>query len=818
MADPASGHASHHEPQGSCCGHEKPVPGPASFLDPVCGMTVDPARAAGHSKHAGKDWYFCSKGCKAKFDADPERYASPAPDKDAAHDCGSPKATPGTEGTAKEAPRTSGRDLSQVRHTCPMHPEVSQLGPGNCPKCGMALEPEEISAEEDANPELDDMTRRLYVSAALTLPVLFLAMGHMLPGISPHGFFATPLRGWLELLLSAPVVLWGGLPFFVRAWESMRHRSPNMFTLIGIGTGAAFAYSTLAVVAPGIFPETLRDAHGNVGLYFEAAAVIVTLVLLGQVLELRARARTGAAVRALLGLAAKTARRVREDGSDEDVPLDAVVPGDVLRVRPGEKIPVDGVVLEGTASVDESMLTGESLPVGKAAGDSVAGATLNGTGTFLMRATKVGSDTLLARIVAMVAAAQRSRAPVQRLVDKVSFYFVPAVVVIAMLAFAAWLTFGPEPRLAHALVASVAVLIIACPCALGLATPMSIMVAAGKGATMGVLFRDAEAIEALRSIDTLVVDKTGTLTEGKPAVTHLEAEGIPGDDLLRLVAALEKSSEHPLADAIVQAARARGLKLPEATEFTSMTGMGVRGTVEGRRLASGNLALMRASGIDASAWEARAEDLRKRGQTALLVAIDGAVAGLVGVSDPVKENAVEALDALRREGVRVIMLTGDNATTARAVAARVGIASDDVLAEVLPEDKARHVARLQAEGRKVAMAGDGINDSPALARATVGIAMGSGTDVAMESAHVTLVKGDLRGILRARALSRATMRNIRQNLVFAFGYNTLGVPVAAGVLYPVFGILLSPMIAAAAMSFSSVSVIANALRLRKMRV
>ena len=782
---------------------------PARVTDPVCGMTIDPATAAGRSEYAGKTWHFCSASCKTRFDADPARYvATPEGHHSAASMSG--KAT----ATVK-----AGRNLSRVMHVCPMDPEVRQLGPGSCPKCGMALEPEEISAEEEGNPELDDMTRRFKVSAVLTVPLVALTMLPMLPGFPAHGFFSSPLRGWLELLLAAPVVLWGGLPFFVRARDSVANRSLNMFTLIGLGTAVAFGYSAVAVSAPALFPDSLRDAHGHVGLYFEAAAVIITLVLLGQVLELRARGRTGAAIRALLGLAAKSARRLRADGSEEDVPLEDVRPGDLLRVRPGEKIPVDGLITAGASRIDESMITGEPMPAAKSAGDKVVGATLNGGGALVIRAEKVGADTLLARIVALVAAAQRSRAPVQRLADKVSAWFVPAVIGIAIAAFTAWMQWGPEPRLAHALVAAGSVLIIACPCALGLATPMSIMVATGRGAGMGVLFRNAEAIEALRKVDTLVVDKTGTLTEGRPKLVTFEARGLSDDELLTLAAALEKGSEHPLADAIVKEAQARKLALSEAEDFESVTGMGVTGSVAGRRVALGNLALLRRIGVAESAIgpaATRAEALRAEGQTVLYAAVDGAFAGLLGAADPVKETSLEAVRALHREGVRVIMLTGDNETTARAVAARLGI--DEVKAGVLPAQKAEAVAELQAQGRIVAMAGDGINDAPALARAHVGIAMWTGTDVAIESAPVTLVKGDLRGIVRARALSHATMSNIRQNLWFAFGYNALGVPVAAGVLYPWFGVLLSPMLAAAAMSFSSVSVIANALRLRRARV
>ncbi|HEX2612825.1 MAG TPA: copper-translocating P-type ATPase [Fibrobacteria bacterium] len=692
-----------------------------------------------------------------------------------------------------------------------MHPEVRQMGPGACPKCGMALEPAEVSLEEEANPELEDMRRRFRASLTLTLPLLALAMSHMLAGASA--------RGWVEGLLAAPVVLWGGRPFFERAWASLRLRSPNMFTLIGLGTGAAFGYSAVALSAPGLFPASLRDEHGQVGLYFEAAAAIVTLALLGQVLELRARARTGAALRALLGLAAKDARRVRDDGADEDVALSEVMPGDLLRVRPGEKVPVDGVVVEGSSSVDESMISGEPVPVEKIPGDNVTGATLNGAGTFVMRVEKVGSDTLLARIVALTAAAQRSRAPVQRLADRVSAWFVPAVVAIAALSFAGWMLLGPEPRFAHALVAAVSVLVIACPCALGLATPMSVMAATGRGAAMGVLFRDAAALEALRKVDTLVIDKTGTLTEGRPTLEAIElapGAGIDENTLLTLAAGLEKGSAHPLADAIVKGAEARGLKVEKAERFESFAGMGVSGIVAGRRVALGNLALLKLHAIDPKELAERAAALRAGGRTVLYAAVDGKAAGLIVAADPVKQGAAAALDALRRDGVRVVMLTGDEEASARAVAGRLGIA--EVIAGVLPEGKAEHIARLQAQGRIVAMAGDGVNDAPALARAHVGLAMGTGSDAALESAHVTLVKGDLRGIARARALSRAAMANIRQNLFFAFAYNALGVPLAAGILYPWTGRLLSPMVAAAAMSFSSVSVIANALRLRTARL
>ncbi|HMB70887.1 MAG TPA: heavy metal translocating P-type ATPase [bacterium] len=764
---------------------------PAPTLDPVCGMTVAADAPLTH-EHDGTTYRFCSEGCRRKFIEDPERYLSPAEADD------SPPAAPGAV------------------YTCPMHPEVRQVGPGSCPKCGMALEPVTISAEEEANPELEDMTRRFRVSVALTAPLLVIAMGGMIPGnplqrIAPHAV----LR-WAELLLATPVVLWGGWPFFVRAVASVRQRSPNMFTLIGLGTGVAWLHSVVALLAPGLFPASFRGHGGDVAVYFEAAGVIVTLVLLGQVLELRARSRTGAALRALLGLAPKTARRIREDGSEEDVPLEQVAEGDRLRVRPGEKVPVDGVVVEGRGAVDESMVTGEPVPVEKSEGDRLVGATVNGTGSFVMEAEKVGADTLLSRIVQMVAEAQRSRAPVQRLADAVAAWFVPAVVASAAITFLVWAIFGPEPRLAFALVNAVAVLIIACPCALGLATPMAIMVATGRGATAGVLFRNAEAIELLRDVDTLVFDKTGTLTVGKPKVTGIEAVSGTEDELLELAAAVERGSEHPLAAAVVDAAEERGLTRRKAEDFQSLTGHGVTGTVNGKRVALGNLALFEELEIDPGDLAERADKIRADGATVLFVGVDGTAAGLVAVSDPVKETTPEAISALHAEGIRLVMLTGDNRTTAESVAKSLGI--DEVYADVTPDRKAEKVAELQAEGRTVAMAGDGINDAPALARAHVGIAMGTGTDVAMESAGVTLVKGDLRAVARARRLSRSTMVNIKQNLFFAFVYNALGVPLAAGVLYPFFGLLLSPMFAAAAMSLSSVSVIANSLRLRRARL
>jgi Cu+-exporting ATPase len=698
-------------------------------------------------------------------------------------------------------------------YTCPMHPEIVRDKPGNCPICGMALEPRTVtSAEEQENPELRDMTRRFWVSVVLSVPLFLIAMGPHL-GIDPGRFVAPRILGWIELILASPVVLWCGWPFFVRGWYSLVHRSLNMFTLIALGVGVAYVYSIVARLVPGFFPPSFRDEHGEVGVYFEAAAVIVTLVLLGQVMELRARSRTGAAIKALLGLAPKTARRLREDGAEEDVPLDHIQPGDRLRVRPGEKVPVDGVILEGASAVDESMVTGESIPVEKREGDRLIGATVNGRGGFVMRAEKVGAETLLAQIVRMVGEAQRSRAPIQRLADQVSGWFVPLVVGIAIVTFIVWAVTGPAPAMAYAIVNAVAVLIIACPCALGLATPMSIMVATGKGATSGVLFRNAEAIEVLRKVDTLVVDKTGTLTEGKPRLVSVRpAPEVEEGNLLRLAAALERGSEHPLAAAIVSGAEERGAAAAEVSGFESVTGKGVTGTVEGRRVALGNRALMEDLGVGLGDLPAVADEMSRDGQTVMFVAVDGRPAGLLGAADPIKESTPEALSRFHEMGLRVVMLTGDNRTTAEAVAKRVGI--DEVIAEVLPEQKVEVVQRLQGEGRIVAMAGDGVNDAPALAQAEVGIAMGTGTDVAMESAGVTLVKGDLRGIVRARRLSEATLRNIRQNLFFAFIYNALGIPVAAGILYPGLGILLSPIFAAAAMSFSSVSVIVNSLRLR----
>jgi len=757
--------------------------------DPVCGMNVEPDEAAARAEWEGETFHFCSQRCREKFIADPEKFLR-----------------------EEEKPEAGREGVEGREYTCPMHPEVVQQGPGSCPICGMDLEPKEVTAEEESA-ELRSMRRRFWTSLVLTVPVVVLAMGHMV-GLPLERLASRQARNWLELAFATPVVLWGDWTFFLRFWLSLVNRSLNMFTLIGLGTGVAYAYSLVAVLFPGIFPHSFRGLEGEVAVYFEAAAVIVTPVLLGQVLELKARSRTGAAIRALLGMTPKTARRLREDGEEEDVPLDQVHPGDRLRVRPGEKVPVDGKVLEGKSSVDESMVTGEPVPVEKGEGDRLVGATVNGTGTLVMEAERVGADTLLSQIVRMVAEAQRSRAPIQKLADVVAGWFVPAVVGAAALTFVVWSIWGPEPRMAYALLNAVAVLIIACPCALGLATPMSIMVATGKGATLGVLFKNAEAIEVMRQVDTLVVDKTGTLNEGKPKlVAVVPGRGVDEEELLMLAASLERGSEHPLAAAIVEGAKDRDIKLSEVGEFESRTGKGVTGKVEGRQVALGNRKLLEKLGIDPGDTAARAGELQGKGQTVMFVGLEGRVAGLLGVADPIKETAAEAIRQLHEEGLRIVMLTGDNRTTARAVAEKLGL--DEVEAEVLPERKAEAVKRLQEEGRKVAMAGDGINDAPALAQAQVGIAMGTGTDVAMEIAGVTLVKGDLRGIVRARRLSEVTMRNIRQNLFFAFIYNALGVPVAAGLLYPFFGILLSPMIAAAAMSFSSVSVVGNALRLRK---
>ena len=785
------------------------------MIDPVCGMTVDPAKARGGSaEHAGTTYYFCSEGCRKKFVADPGGILKAGPK-------GMPHPVMLTRHKTLPAnPNlpTASSNLQPAKsadeYTCPMHPEIVQIGPGSCPLCGMALEPRTFTAVETDNAELRDMSRRFWISVALTAPVLAIGMLELIPGIAVDSVLSMRARPWIELALVTPVCLWAAWPFYERALQSIAHRSPNMFTLIGLGVSVSYLYSVIATVLPGVFPSSFHDESGAVAVYFEAAGAIVTLILLGQVLELRARSQTSAAIRGLLKLAPATARRIDSGGHEEDVPLDAVHRGDRLRVRPGEKIPVDGVVVDGTSHVDESMVSGEPLPVSKHSGDAVIGATINGTGTLVMRAERVGSETLLARIVAMVADAQRSRAPIQRLADTVSSYFVPIVIGVAVITFVTWAVVGPEPRFAHALVNAVAVLIIACPCALGLATPMSIMVAMGKGATIGVLFRNAESIERLRNIDTLVVDKTGTLTEGRPELLSVFPVGSIGEgDLLRSAAGVERGSEHPLAAAVVRAAQARQLPPMSASDFQSITGLGVQGRVDDRAVAIGNHALMDKLGVTVSALEAQADALRRGGQTVVYVAIDGRAAGLLGVADPIKQTTPAALQSLRDAGVRLVMLTGDTRPTAEAVASRLHV--DEVIAGVLPDQKGQVIKRLQEAGRIVAMAGDGINDAPALAQAHVGIAMGTGTDVAMESAGVTLVKGDLRAIVRARRLSQLTMVNIRQNLFFAFVYNAVGVPIAAGVLYPAFGTLLSPILAAAAMSFSSVSVITNALRLRR---
>ena len=801
--DPAAGKPTHehdgrvfHFCNPGC--RDKFAKAPGDYLtaeDPVCGMQVDRAAARHLAKHEGRRFYFCSAGCQSKFEAEPARYLAGRP--------------------VPEPPVVSGPKGTQ--YTCPMHPEIVRDAPGDCPLCGMALEPMGIpSGDEGPNPELVDFTRRFWIGTALTLPVLVLAM-------APH--LGLPLREavgegpavWAELILATPVVLWAGWPFFVRGAKSIVNRSLNMFTLIAIGTGAAYLFSLVATLAPQIFPAGFRDAQGHVGVYYEAAAVIVVLVLLGQMLELRARERTGGAIRALLDLAAKTARVIRPDGREEEIPLEAVQVGDHLRVRPGDKMPVDGSVVEGHSVVDESMLTGEPLPVEKAQGDDVTGATINGSGSLVIEARRVGADTVLSQIVGMVAEAQRSRAPIQKLADQVAGVFVPAVVGVAVLAFVAWSIWGPSPAMAYALVAAVAVLIIACPCAMGLATPMSIMTATGRGAQAGVLIRNAEALERFAKVDILIVDKTGTLTLGKPKLAAvLPEEGVAEDDLLRLAAALERGSEHPLAEAIVAGAAARGLDLPKTEDFEAITGKGVKGRVDGKSVALGNGKLLDLLGVAARAATAEADARRDQGETVMFVVIEGKLAGLVSVADPVKETTPAALKALHGEGLRIVMVTGDNERTARAVAGRLGI--DEIRADVLPEEKARIVKEFQAAGARVAMAGDGVNDAPALAQADVGIAMGTGADVAIESAGITLVKGDLTGIVRARRLAQATMRNIRQNLFFAFAYNAAGVPIAAGVLYPVFGLLLSPMIAAAAMSLSSVSVVGNALRLRRVKL
>lgn len=780
----------------ACCHQDRRngAPEAHTVTDPVCGMTVNPNETSLKSSYNGQTYYFCSDHCRTRFEANPEQALS----------------------KAETSPVVAGQPAGQSGlYTCPMHPEIQQQGPGPCPLCGMALEPMEIGLEHAPDSELADMTRRLRYSAILAGIVVLIAMSKHIPHFPWPAGLSMKAGQWIELLLSTPVVLWGGSPFFQRGWASIRNRHLNMFTLIAVGTGVAYLYSVVATVAPQFFPTSFRDAHGLVGVYFEAAASITALVLLGQVLELKAREQTGGALRQLLGLAPKTARLVNEDGTEIDISLESVQAGNRLRVRPGEKVPVDGLVLEGTSALDESMITGEPLPVEKGPQDKITGGTVNGTGSLIMKAERVGKDTLLSRIVQMVSEAQRSRAPIQRLADQVAGWFVPVVLLISVLTFILWAMFGPEPRFAYALVNAVAVLIIACPCSLGLATPMSIMVATGRGATEGVLVKNAEALEMLEKIDTLVVDKTGTLTEGKPRLVQVVS--ILADygeaELLRLIASLERGSEHPLASAIVQGAEARHLDLSPVEQFQSVTGQGVSGVVEGRAIRLGNQKLM--GNLDLTELRSQADQLREQGQTAMFIAVGEQPAGLVSVADPIKDTSKEAIEQLHAMGIRIIMLTGDNATTAQAVAKQLGL--DEVQAEVLPAHKNEVVKRLQAEGKKVAMAGDGINDAPALAQADIGIAMGTGTDVAMESASITLVKGDLRGIAKAVHLSRATMRNIRQNLFFAFVYNALGVPIAAGVLYPFLGVLLSPMVAAAAMSLSSVSVIGNALRLRNTR-
>lgn len=796
--------------------------------DPVCGMIVDPAKAAATIDHHGITFYFCGQGCATKFRADPEKYLQPKPqaaptkkEQQTEYICpmdpevrqlgpGScPKCGMALEPATIEAPQ------SRTEYTCPMHPEIVRSEPGSCPICGMALEPREIITAE-VNPELTDMTRRFWVSVVLSAPMLAFMLAQLLPGRAIEHLIPPRTWAFIEFILATPVVLWCGAPFFVRGWQSIRNRSLNMFTLIALGTGAAYVYSLVAIFLPTIFPSTFRGPDGQVPIYFEPAAVITALVLLGQIMELRARSQTSGAIRALLGLAPKTARRIDHSGHESDIPLDQVALNDSLRVRPGEKIPVDGVIVSGHSSIDESMISGESLPIEKDAGAKVIGGTVNGTGSFIMKAERIGADTLLSQIVNMVSQAQRTRAPIQRLADRVSGLFVPAVIGISLITFAIWFMTGPQPRFAHALVNAVAVLIVACPCALGLATPMAIMVGTGRGARAGVLIRNAEALEIFEKVDTLVVDKTGTLTEGKPRLTAIIPLGAHDETtLLQLVASLEQASEHPLAQSITDAAKERALTLLPVTEFHSLTGKGIHGKISGKEIAAGNAALMQQLSIDAKEITAQAEQMRSYGQTVMLIAIDGKTAGLLSVSDPIKSSAQEAVKELKASGLKLLMLSGDNKITAAAVANKLGI---EFRADVLPHQKAEVIKSLQAKGNLVAMAGDGMNDAPALAQAQVGIAMGTGTDVAMEAAGMTLLKGDLRAILRARRLSQHTMRNIRQNLFFAFIYNALGVPIAAGVLYPFFGWLLSPMIAAAAMSFSSVSVITNALRLRNARL
>ncbi|HXH43156.1 MAG TPA: heavy metal translocating P-type ATPase [Bradyrhizobium sp.] len=777
-----SDHARHH-------GHAHGA-GATKVKDPVCGMSVDPATSKHRFDHHGETFHFCSAGCRAKFAADPDKYLA--------------------ENKAPEPEMPAG-----TIYTCPMHPEIRQVGPGSCPICGMALEPEVASLETGPNPELFDMTRRFWIGGALSVPPVVLEMGGHLAG--PHNWIDPTLSNWIQLVFATPVVLWGGWPFFFRGWQSLLTRNLNMFTLIAMGTGVAYVYSVLGTITPQIFPAAFRGHGGAVAVYFEAAAVITVLVLLGQVLELRARDATSGAIKSLLQLTPKTARRIEPDGNEQEVEIDTLHAGDALRVRPGEKVPVDGVILEGRSSLDESLVTGESMPVTKETGAKVIAGTLNQSGSFIMRADKVGRETLLSQIVQMVADAQRSRAPIQRLADQVSGWFVPTVIVIALAAFGAWAWFGPEPRLAFGLVAAVSVLIIACPCALGLATPMSIMVGVGRGAQGGVLIKNAEALERMEKIDTLVVDKTGTLTEGKPKVVSIvPAAGFAADDILRMAASVERASEHPLANAVVRAAKEKQLALGQVEQFDSPTGKGATGKVDGKTIVLGNARYLAAIGIDTKALDSEAERLRGDGASVINMAVGGRLAGLFAIADPVKPSTPEALKALAAEGIKVIMLTGDNRTTAEAVARRLGIT--EVEAEVLPDQKSAVVTRLQQAGRSVAMAGDGVNDAPALAAAEVGIAMGTGTDVAMESAGITLLKGDLTGIVRARKLSQATMSNIRQNLFFAFIYNAAGIPIAAGILYPAFGLLLSPIIAAAAMALSSVSVVGNALRLRTTRL
>jgi len=782
--DKSANHGTHGHSHAQ--GHDH---GAARAIDPVCGMTVDPATAKHRFAYKGQDYFFCSAGCRTKFEANPEKFLAP-------------------KSSAPEEKLPEG-----TIYTCPMHPDVRQVGPGSCPICGMALEPETVSLDDKPDPELIDMTRRFWIALALTLPVFVIDMTAHLGGMH---LLPAQTSNWVSFALATPAVLWAGWPFFERGWRSLVTRNLNMFTLIAMGTGVAYVYSVVATLAPQVFPQAFRDMHGAVAVYFEAAAVITVLVLLGQVLELRARAQTSGAIRALLGLAPKTARRIAATG-DEDIDIDAIAVGDLLRVRPGEKIPIDGTVTEGSSLADESLVTGEAMPVKKSEGAQVIGGTVNQSGGLVIRAEKIGRDTMLARIVDLVARAQRSRAPVQRLADQVAGWFVPVVIAVALAAFAAWAVFGPEPRFTYALVAAVTVLIIACPCALGLATPMSIMVGVGRGARSGILIRDAEALERMEKVDTLVIDKTGTLTEGKPKVVAvLTANGFGRDELLRLAASVERGSEHPLAFAILNAAKEQGFELRDVQNFASPAGKGASGTVDGRNVVLGNAAIMQESNIDTKVLEKDALDQRERGATAIYVAVDGRAAGVIAVADPIKPSAEGALKQLRDNGLRIVMLTGDNVTTAQAVAKTLGIS--EVEADVLPERKSDVVTRLRGEGRVVAMAGDGINDAPALAAADVGIAMGSGTDVAIESAGITLLRGDLMGLVEARRLSQATMRNIRQNLVFAFLYNAAGIPVAAGVLYPVFGVLLSPMLGAAAMALSSVSVIGNALRLSRAKL